>query len=155
MRLRMMQSLRQDAQGGPMPPKQPMPGDAERRRAIGARIRAARLAAGIGLRQMARDLGMSSSWLNSLESGSTGTDAVRLADIARYLRQPASYLLDEPDYVAERKRQLMSRPSTRLDWQLMFDGEGERARAHVELDQVFRRLEEERDGGGKGPAGGD
>jgi len=138
-----------------MPPKQPMPGDAERRRAIGARIRAARLEAGIGLRQMARDLGMSSSWLNSLESGITGTDAVRLADIARYLRQPASVLLDEPDYVQERKRQLMSRPSTRLDWQLMFDGEGERARAHFELDQVFRRLEEERGGGSKGCAGGD
>ncbi len=138
-----------------MPPKQPMPGDEERRRSIGARIRAARMEAGIGLRQMARDLGMSASWLNGVETGVTGTDAVRLADIARYLGQPASSLLDEPDYVQERRRQLMSRPSTRLDWQLMYDGQGERARAHFELDQVFRRLEEERGGGGKGSAGGD
>jgi len=138
-----------------MPPKQPMPGDEERRRAIGARIRAARMEAGIGLRQMARDLGMSASWLNGVETGVTGTDAVRLADVARYLQLPASVLLDEPDYVQERKRQLMSRPSTRLDWQLMYDGQGERARAHFELDQVFQRLEEERGGGGKGPAGGD
>ena len=138
-----------------MPPKQPMPGDEERRRSIGARIRAARMEAGIGLRQMARDLGMSASWLNGVETGVTGTDAVRLADIARYLGQPASSLLDEPDYVQERKRQLMSRPSTRLDWQLMYDGEGERARAHFELDRVFQRLEEERGGRVERPAGSD
>lgn len=138
-----------------MPLKSPRPGDDQRRRIIGGRIRATRIAAGIGLRQMARDLGMSASWLLSVEAGENGIDAVRLADVGRYLGYPVSYFLDEPDYVVQRQRQLMSRPATRLDWQLMYDGEGERARAHFELDRVFQRLEEASGGGGTRPPGGD
>jgi transcriptional regulator with XRE-family HTH domain len=65
---------------------------------------------------MARDLGMSASWLLGVESGQNGIDAVRLADVGRYLGFPASYFLDDPDFVHERQRQLMSRPATRLDW---------------------------------------
>jgi hypothetical protein len=75
--------------------------------------------------------------------------------MARDLGMSASYFLGEPDYVIQRQRQLMSRPATRLDWQLMYDGEGERARAHFELDRVFQRLEEERGGRVERPAGGD
>lgn len=75
--------------------------------------------------RLARDLGRSPSWLLSVEAGENGIDAVRLADLGRYLGYPASYFLDEPDYVVQRQRQLMSRPATRLDWQLMYDGEGE------------------------------
>ncbi|MGE5594795.1 MAG: helix-turn-helix domain-containing protein [Hyphomicrobiales bacterium] len=138
-----------------MPIKTTQPGDEQRRRVIGARIRGTRIQAGIGLRQMARDLGMSPSSLLSVEAGENGLDAVRLADIGRYLGYPASYFLDEPDYVVQRQRQLMSRPATRLDWQLMYDGEGERARAHFEVDRVFERLEEASGAGGTGPAGGD
>lgn len=138
-----------------MPAKTTQPGDSERRFAIGRRIRATRVQAGIGLRQMARDLGMSASWLLGVESGQNGIDAVRLADVGRYLGFPASYFLDDPDFVQERQRQLMSRPATRLDWQLMYDGEGERARAHFELDRVFQRLEDERGGRVERPAGSD
>jgi transcriptional regulator with XRE-family HTH domain len=138
-----------------MPIKTPQPGDSERRSAIGGRIRATRIQAGIGLRQMARDLGMSASWLLGVEAGENGIDAVRLADVGRYLGYPVSYFLDEPDYVVQRQRQLMSRPATRLDWQLMYDGEDERARAHFELDRVFQRLEEERGSRVERPAGGD
>lgn len=138
-----------------MPAKTTQPGDSERRFAIGGRIRATRVQAGIGLRQMARDLGMSASWLLGVESGQNGIDAVRLADVGRYLGFPASYFLDDPDFVQERQRQLMSRPATRLDWQLVYDGEGERARAHFELDRVFQRLEEERGGRVERPAGSD
>jgi transcriptional regulator with XRE-family HTH domain len=98
-----------------MPTRTPQPGDEQRRQTTGSRIRATRIQAGIGLRQMARDLGMSASWLLGVELGQHGIDAVRLAD----------------------------------------DGEGERARAHFELDRVFQRLEEARGGGGEGPAGGD
>jgi transcriptional regulator with XRE-family HTH domain len=137
-----------------MPTRTPQPGDEQRRQTTGSRIRATRIQAGIGLRQMARDLGMSASWLLGVELGQHGIDAVRLADVGRYLGYPASYFLDEPDYVVQRQRQLMSRPATRLDWQLMYDGEGERARAHFELDRVFQRLEAARGGGGEGPAGG-
>lgn len=90
-----------------------------------------------------------------MESGQNGIDAVRLADVGRYLGFPASYFLDDPDFVQERQRQLMSRPATRLDWQLMYDGEGERARAHFELDRVFQRLEKERGGRVERPAGSD
>ncbi len=138
-----------------MPKKSPRPGDEERRRAVGARIRAARQEAGIGLRQAARGLGMSPSWLNSVESGENGIDAVRLADLARYLGCPVGFLLEGEGEPAPSRRQLMSRPATRLDWQLMYDGEGERARAHFELDRVFQRLEEGRGGRVERPAGSD
>ncbi|GAB4333731.1 MAG: hypothetical protein Kow0010_20430 [Dehalococcoidia bacterium] len=67
-----------------MPLKSPRPGDEQRRRIIGGRIRATRIAAGIGLRQMARDLGMSASWLLCVEAGENGIDA---------------------DYVVQRQRQ--------------------------------------------------
>lgn len=138
-----------------MPKKHEKPGDAERRREVGERIRAARLEAGVGLRQLARELGMSSSWLNNVESGENGIDAVRLADIATHLGHPAGYFLDDQPAGGKRTRQLLSRPSTRIDWQLMYAGEEERARAHFELDRVFKRLEEERGGRVEGPAGGD
>jgi len=136
-----------------MPPKHLQPGDEERRKAVGAKIRATRTEAGIGLRELARDLGMSPSWLLGVESGEITVDAMRLGDIARRLGYPVSYLLDEPDYVEQRQRQLMTRPATRLDWQLMYAGNDERARAHFELDKVFKRLEEERGSGASGPAG--
>lgn len=138
-----------------MPRKSQKPGDEERRRAVGERIRHARMKAGIGQRQLARALGMSSSWLNSVEAGENGIDTVRLADVAQYLGRPVSHFLEEQEDVAVRKRQLMTKPATRLDWQLMYAGEDERARAHFELDRVFRRLEEERGSGSTRPAGGD
>ena len=138
-----------------MPIKTPQPGDGERRSAIGGRIRATRIQAGIGLRQMARDLGMSASWLLGVELGQHSIDAVRLDDVSRYLGVPASYFLDDSAFVRERQRQLMSRPATRLDWQLMYDGEDERARAHFELDRVFQRLEEARGSRVERPAGSD
>ncbi|KAA0220440.1 XRE family transcriptional regulator [bacterium] len=46
-----------------MPSKHLQPGDEERRRAVGAKIRTTRTEGGIGLRELARDLGMSPSWL--------------------------------------------------------------------------------------------
>lgn len=138
-----------------MPTKSPQPGDEERRTAIGARIKETRVGAGIGLRQMARDLGMSPSWLLGVESGQNGIDAVRLADVARCLGLSVDHLVEGTEQLLVRQRQLMSRPATRLDWRLMYAGEEERARAHFELDRVFRRIEEERSGGGKRPAGGD
>lgn len=138
-----------------MPRKPQKPGDDERRRRVGERVRAARMQAGIGQRQMARALGMSSSWLNSVEAGEIGIDTVRLADVAEYLGTPVSDFLDDRADVATRTRQLMTKPATRLDWQLMYAGEDERARAHFELDRVFRRLEEERGSGSTRPAGGD
>lgn len=122
----------------------PGPDNEERRRLIGRRIRATRMAADIGLRQMARDLGMSPSWVLSVESGNLSIDALRLMSIADYLGYPVGYFLEETDHVKERERQLMSRPATRLDWQVMYEGDEDRARAHFEIDRVFRRMEEER-----------
>ena len=123
-----------------MPKKTVRPGDDERRRAIGQRIRALRTAAGIGQRQMARALGMSSSWLNSVEAGELGIDAVRLADIAAHLGQPAGAFFEDYGEDLPPARQVLSRPVTTLEWQLMFAGDRERARAHYELDLVFRRV---------------
>lgn len=138
-----------------MPLRTYLPRDRERRRSIGERIRSARLAAGIGLRQMGRDIGMSASWVLGVESGEIAVDAVRMADLSRYLGYPAAYFLDDTEYLAERRRELQSRPATRLDWQMMYADEGERAAAHYELDRVFQRLEEERGGGRARSAGGD
>lgn len=121
-----------------MPPKTPLPGDEQRKVAIGARIREARLQRGLSIRQMASAVGMSAGWVANVESGANGIDAIRLGDVARLLEVPVGFLLDTSADDATRK------PATRLDWELMFSGQDERARAHFELDEVFKRLERER-----------
>ena len=120
-----------------MPPRAELPGDDERRRELGARIRRIRLGAGIGLREMARDLSMSSSWLHSVERGDIALDALRLADVAEYLGETPGYFLGVEEDGATESRQRLSRPRTRMEWRRMFVGEEERGRAHWELERVF------------------
>lgn len=65
---------------------------------LGGQVRAARLARGVGLRQLAARLGVSPGTLSAVEHGRTGLSAVRLGRIAALLDVPVEQLLlREPD----------------------------------------------------------
>ncbi|UGT54830.1 TetR family transcriptional regulator [Nocardia asteroides] len=64
---------------------------------LGARIRRARLAAGLSLRETARRVGVSAATLSAIENGKTGVSIARLRDLAGALGTTTAALLGEPD----------------------------------------------------------
>ncbi|WP_348537636.1 TetR family transcriptional regulator [Nocardia neocaledoniensis] len=63
---------------------------------IGARIRRARLAAGLSLRETARRVEVSAATLSAVENGKTGVSVARLRDLAGALGTTTAALLGEP-----------------------------------------------------------
>lgn len=63
---------------------------------IGARIRRARLAAGLSLRETARRVEVSAATLSAVENGKTGVSVARLRDLAGALGTTTAELLGEP-----------------------------------------------------------
>ncbi|MQY17530.1 TetR family transcriptional regulator [Nocardia macrotermitis] len=88
---------------------------------IGARVRAARTAAGVSLRETARRIGVSAATLSAVENGRTGVSVPRLRILARELGTTVSQLIGERDAGPEPDRPARSRtpavpvPSDR-DW---------------------------------------
>jgi AcrR family transcriptional regulator/DNA-binding XRE family transcriptional regulator len=66
-------------------------------RDIGTRVRASRVAAGLTLRRLAGELGVSAATLSAVETGRTGLTAVRLAEVAFVLGVPVGSLLVQPE----------------------------------------------------------
>ncbi|WP_278265224.1 TetR family transcriptional regulator [Nocardia sp. AG03] len=64
-------------------------------RSLGARVRLARTAAGLSLRDTAQRLGVSPATLSAVENGKTGVSAARLIVLAETFGVPASTLLGE------------------------------------------------------------
>ncbi|WP_336087446.1 TetR family transcriptional regulator [Nocardia sp. SSK8] len=63
--------------------------------ALGARVRRARTAAGLSLRETARRLGVSPATLSAVENGKTGVSAARLIALATTFGTTAAALLDD------------------------------------------------------------
>ena len=108
-----------------------------RKVALGARLRAARLQAGMTQEEMASEVRRKKNWLSDIERGRRGIDPHTLQEIAAVTGRPVEYFTN-PDYDAERREQL-HRPSTRDDWELLYAGDPERAAAHASLDEAFNR----------------
>ena len=88
--------------GVPTPRSQPDPDRTKkweiRRRAVGARIREVRLAAGLSQESLALESGVSRDQLIQMEHGRRGLLVERLYDLADVLGVPVSDLLaDEPE----------------------------------------------------------
>lgn len=118
-------------------PIRPTTQSQERRRRMemtGRRIRFARQQAGLTQDELARRVGFSNGkWLSEIENGRNSIDVHDLAAVAQETGFPLEYFVD-PDY----KSQQRLTPRTRLDWELLFPDQPARARAHADLDQVFR-----------------
>ena len=108
-----------------------------RKVALGGRLRAARLQAGMTQEEMASRVRRKKNWLSDIERGRRGIDPHTLQEIAAITGRPVEYFTN-PSYDAERRRQL-NRPSTREDWELLYAGDPERAAAHASLDEAFDR----------------
>lgn len=113
-------------------------GEADPRKvALGARLRVARLQAGMTQEEMASEVRRKKNWLSDIERGRRGIDPHTLQEIAVLTGRPVEYFTN-PEYDAERREQL-HRPSTRDDWELLYAGDPERAAAHASLDEAFNR----------------
>ncbi|WP_067894183.1 TetR family transcriptional regulator [Nocardia vaccinii] len=71
---------------------------------IGARVRTARTAAGISLRETARRIGVSPATLSAIENGRTGVSVPRLRTLAGELGTTVPRLIGEPDSAPEPDR---------------------------------------------------
>lgn len=103
-------------------------------RRIGARVKDARLEAGMTQSELATCLaGRQKSWISLIEQGRIGLntlDFIRLSDV---LDKPLHYffsdgLLSAPQVVV---------PSRLEDWQAMWPRDPARAKAHFEVDRIF------------------
>lgn len=113
--------------------------------ALGARLRAARVNAGMTQEELASRVGRKKNWLSDIERGRRGIDPHTLQDIANITGRPIEYFTN-PDYDTQRRREL-SRPATREDWELLYAGDPERAAAHASLDEAFDRARQLADAG--------
>ena len=124
---------------------------AARRAAIGGQLREARLRAGLTQEELAAQAGRQKNWLSDIERGRRGIDPPTLQGIADFLGRSIEFFTN-PRYRTERKQQLV-RPATREDWELLYEGEAERAAAHASLDEAFERARRlMRRGGRRGAA---
>ncbi len=113
-------------------------GEAARQRAaLGKRLRAGRLHAGLTQEQLSARVGRQKNWLSDIERGRRGIDPHTLQQIADVLGRSIEWFTN-PAYEEERRRRLL-RPATREDWKLLYEGEAERAVAHASLDEAFER----------------
>ena len=89
---------------------------------IGTRVRAARTAAGISLRETARRIGVSPATLSAIENGRTGVSVPRLRTLAAELGTTVPRLIGEPDSVPEpgrgpvRARAVAAARQTERNW---------------------------------------
>ena len=113
------------------------PNDPGQRTVLGERLRAARERAGLTQEALARQVGRKKNWLSDIERGRRGIDPHTLQRIATILERSIESFTN-PAYEAERRERLV-RPATREDWELLYEGESERAAAHASLDAAFER----------------
>ena len=111
-------------------------GDEGERVTVGKRITEARERAKISQRELAKRMKYTQTWLNAIEGGRNRISASDLARIAKELEYPLDFFL-VPDWTPRHP----VTPKTRTDWDFLYPEEPERAAAHHELDQAFRRLE--------------
>ncbi len=79
---------------------------------IGARLRAARTAAGISLRETARRIGVSPATLSAIENGRTGVSVPRLRTLAKELGTTVPLLIGERDSAPRPDRPERGRAAT-------------------------------------------
>ncbi|APE34302.1 transcriptional regulator [Nocardia mangyaensis] len=75
--------------------------DVSEQRQLGSRVREARTAAGLSLRETARRIGVSPATLSAVENGRTGASVARLKTLAAELGTTAPWLIGEPDLTRE------------------------------------------------------
>lgn len=107
------------------------------RGAVGLRLRAARLEAGLTQDQLASQVGRKKNWLSDIERGRRGIDVQTLQRIADLTGHSIEFFTN-PGF-SQKRREEMLRPVTREDWELIYADEPERAAAHASLDEAFRR----------------
>ena len=108
-----------------------------RRAAVGARLRRARLEAGLTQDQLASRVGRKKNWLSDIERGRRGIDVHTLQRVASLTGHSIEFFTN-PEF-SQKRREEMLRPVTREDWDLIYADEPERAAAHASLDAAFRR----------------
>lgn len=103
----------------------------------GARIKSAREEMGVTQSGLAALMNppRTDKWLSDIERGLNSIDPHDLKAVADVLGYPLEWFLD-----AAYAGRNVTRPKTRLDWELLFNDK-ERARAHFELDRAFERVE--------------
>ena len=112
--------------------------DAARQRArLGARVRTVREQLSWTQEQLASRVGRKKNWLSDIERGRRGIDPHTLQRIADLTGHSVEYFTN-PQYT-ERRRELLTRPATREDWELLYAGDPERAAAHASIDEAFNR----------------
>lgn len=102
----------------------------------GARIKAARESMGVSQPELVRlaKLDKSLAWLSDIERGANSIDPHDLRALATATGYPLEWFLD-PGF--ERRR--VRAPLTRIEWTQLYD-DRERAEAHWQLDEIFRRV---------------
>ncbi len=105
--------------------------------ALGARLREARERLALTQDELATQVGRKKNWLSDIERGRRGIDVHTLQRIATITGRSVEYF-SNPDYDQQR-RQMLPRPATREDWELVYAGEPDRAAAHASLDEAFAR----------------
>lgn len=105
--------------------------------ALGLRLREARKRAVMTQDDLATRVGKKKNWLSDIERGRRGIDVHTLQRIADLLgRSIESFTNPKYDDI---RREMLPRPATREDWELLYAGEPERAAAHASLDQAIER----------------
>ena len=122
------------------------PNDARQRAELGERLRTGRERAALTQEALARQVGRKKNWLSDIERGRRGIDPHTLQRIATILERSIESFTN-PEFEAKRRRRLF-RPATREDWELLYEGESERASAHASLDEAFERARRLVEGGG-------
>lgn len=102
----------------------------------GARIKAARESMGVSQPELIRlaKLEKSLAWLSDIERGANSIDPHDLKALATATGYPVEWFLDQ-----EFERRKVRAPSTRIEWSQLYD-DRERAEAHWQLDEIFRRI---------------
>ncbi len=111
------------------------------RAALGRRLREARQRAGLTQEELAGQVGRKKNWLSDIERGRRGIDVHTLQRVADLTGRSIEYFTN-PGFERKR-REMLPRPATREDWELLYAGEPERAAAHASIDDAFegaRRL---------------
>ncbi|GIW17469.1 MAG: hypothetical protein KatS3mg064_0626 [Tepidiforma sp.] len=121
-----------------MPATPKTPWHRERTRWIAARIRQARRAAGLTQLDLIRaaQLPYSQNWLSEVERAEFAVDPVDLFLIARATGFPLEWFID-PEY----DQRSLSAPTTRLEWERLYD-DRDLAAVHWHIDQFARRCRE-------------
>lgn len=101
-----------------------------RQRSVGRRIRRAREEMGATRADWCQQLGYTQSWLQGIETGVNGIDALDLERIARITGYPVDYFVN-PNFDA---RQVI-KPQTRGDWDTLYPERPEVAALHWEIDR--------------------